>query len=390
LKNKVLELAVEHWNKNFGGTSALTLQSKLALSNEEIMRLMEQLCDQGKGTINANVELFSIKIDPENPKCEIPKAPTITHIFFPSKEILNEHYYTSKLVRDALPEYQIKLHQGANQIELMYFSDEVLAKYFSHPEFYEINDSLAGGDVTAKNEAPENRYLYVRYGKRKNSDGKATVTAIVKDLANMSPEEQRHWHSYEVKEIEYQQDDINFQRFLARTYDGAWVDFPAPLKNLSQALIDANNLFVTGILFKRTDNDHLRLPVENTKKSFYDSCSELYKLIGPDSLDQKVVKKYLIDVLGVDPSELIHKESGRPLSTLQLIDLIEMKLGLDNAFSKAIRAIGEYRIEADHKLTKGEISTENVVDSFVELVVSFTKKLESFSLSISTNTNTNT
>lgn len=382
LLDQVLELSIEHWNENFGGTSALDICDKVGISNEEVMEIMEVLCEQGKGTLNRNAELYQIKIDPENPKFEIPDKPTATHVFFPDKQVLIDNFYSSSLVRENLPEYKKRLHQGAHRLELVFFSDEVLARYFDHPEFYEIDDSLAGGHIWIKGEAPDNRNLYVRYGKRKIKSGKTAVIAIFKDLYVMSAEEQRHWYAYEIEVIEADQNDPNFARFLARTYEGAWVDFPSPIKDISEVLELVNQSIPLGNLFKRVENDYLRLPVENTKKALYDCCSEFYKLIGPDSLDQNVMNKFLLQHLGASKEEFIHPDSGRPLSSMLLLALIESKAGIGNLLTAAIKAIGKYRIEANHKLTDAVAYEKNYVDIFISLCEELLRSGRYFAYSI--------
>ena len=167
IQKNILDLSIAQWNQSFGGTSALDIGDKISVSNEDVMREMESLCKDKKGTINANIELYVIRIDPENPKFEIPKESTKTHVFFPSKELLEDYFYGSELVREDFPEYIKRLHCGAHQLELVMFSEEVLSRYFYHPEWYEVDDSLSGGHIWAKSETPENRYLYVRHGKRK-------------------------------------------------------------------------------------------------------------------------------------------------------------------------------------------------------------------------------
>lgn len=231
--DRVLELSIAQWNRTFGGSSALDICDKIDLSNDAVMLLMEKLCEEGKGSLNRNVELYVINIVPESPKLEIPSKPTVTHVFFPDKQLLTEHFYSSHLVREKYPEFKNRLHQGAHQIALVLFSDEVLTRYFDHPELYEIDDSLAGGHILAKSEAPENRYLYVRYGKRKLLNGRTAVTAIYKDLYAMSAEEQRHWHANEINGSEVAKNDPNFELFLARTYEGEFVDFPSSLSDIS-------------------------------------------------------------------------------------------------------------------------------------------------------------
>lgn len=379
---QIVTHSVEHWNKSFGGVSGLDISSKLGIPNNEVMSYMEMLADKGKGTLNRDVKLYGIRIDTENPKFEIPSEPTTTHVFFPAKEILSEHFYRSDLVRERHPEYKARLHLGAHQLELVFFSDEVLTRYFDHPEFYEIDDSLSGGTIWTKGDAPENRSLYVRYGKRKQDDGRLAVTAIYKDLYAMSAEEQRYWHAYEIEELSATKNDPNFLKFLARTYDGAFVKYPSPIKDIQVALESVNESFVHKPLFKRLANAHLRLPVENTKKALCDCCSELYKLIGPDSLDQKVMKEFLINELGVAETELIHAESERALNSMQLLELIEIRLGTESDLTKAIKAIGSHRIEADHKLIDEKIESKNYVDAFLSLCSELSQSTHYFAANI--------
>ncbi|MDD5125820.1 hypothetical protein [Methylovulum sp.] len=386
--DQVLQLSIEQWNKTFGGISALDICQKIGITNEEVMSIMESLCDEGKGTLNRNVDLYVITIDTENPKFEIPNTLTKTHIFFPSRKILTEHFYTSKLVREKHPEYKNRLHQGAHQLALVLFSDEVLTRYYDHPELYEIDDSLAGGHIWSKSEATENRYIYVRHGKRKLKTGKTAVTAIFKDLYEMSAEEQHHWQAYELEDAETAEGDPNFSRFLARAYEGAFVDYPSPLKDVTEALELINRDTSKGDLFKRTQNSHLRFPVENTQKALYDCCSELYKLIGPDSIDQKVIKRVLVESLGATESELIHAESQRPLSSMQLLTLIESKLGINSSLTNSIKSVCKYRIEADHKITPAAVDGNNHVEVFLFLCNELCESAKYFAHEIQNSKNT--
>jgi len=378
IQTLILELSIQQWNRSFGGTSALDICDKISVSNEEVMKEMENLCADSKGTINANVELYQIRIDPNNPKFEIPKESTTTHVFFPCKKLLEEHFYSSNLVREKHPEYKNRLHCGAHQLELVMFSEEVLARYFEHPEFYEIDDSLSGGHIWTKTEAPESRYLYVRHGKRKLDSGQAAVTAIFKDLYEMSPEEQRHWHAYELQAANFDSNDPNFARFVARTYDGAFVDFPNPIQEVLDQIAGINEVFGGELFFKKAQNDHFRAPVENTRKSYYDCCSEFYKLVGPDNLNQKLIKKLLKEKFSIEDNKLIHSESKRPLSTIQLLELLERKMGIDGLLSNQIRLIGKDRMEADHKITNSIAEDRNFVGEFVSVCQGFASAANGF------------
>lgn len=371
IQSKILELSLQQWNQSFGGTSALDICDKISVSNEAVMKEMETLREDGKGTINANVKLYVVKIDLENPKLKIPGEITTTHVFFPSQQLLEEYFYHSDLVRERFPEYKNRLHCGASQLELVMFSLEVLTRYFNHPEFYEVDDSMSGGHIWAKLEAPESRHLSVKHGKRKLEGGQTAVTAIYKDLHEMSPEEQRHWHAYEVPETNFDSDDPNFARFVARTYEGAYVSYPNPIQEVLDQITVINETFSRDLLFKRFQNDHFRAPVENTRKSYYDCCSEFYKLIGPDSLNQKLIKKLLKESFSTGDEELIHSESKKPLGTIQLLELLESKMGIAPLLSSHIRLIGKDRMEADHKVTASKAEEVNFVEDFIAVCKGF-------------------
>lgn len=379
LIEEIVSYSLNYWNKSFGGVSAIDIASNIGITNEEAMVALESLVGSGRGTINSNVKLYEITIDTENPKFQMPGKMVTTHIYFPDKSDLENHYYSSGLVREEYPEYKARLHRGAHQLALIYFSDEVLSRYFYHPEFYEIEDTNSGGSIHTKQDTPEGRYLYVRYGKRKQSNGRAAVTAIYKDLYAMSDEEQRYWHAHEIEQFEGVNDDPDFGRFVARTYEGAFVDYESPLKDVEEAIEGVNSIFGEGNLFNRSKNNHLRTPVENTLKALCDCCSELYKLISPDSLNQKLMKSFMSNKLDVSDDEFLHKESGRPLSAIQLLNMFEVKLNSGEKLSKNIKSIGKYRIQADHKIISESIADENNVNVFISLCRELSNSIHWFS-----------
>jgi hypothetical protein len=371
--DKTLELSIQHWNKSFGGISALVICEELLTTNEVVMKAMEDLRDNGKGTIRANIELFSLNLDPETGPMGLTPEPTVTHMFFPCKEILENHFYSSELVREKHPEYQNRLHCGASQLGLVLFSEEVLTRYFDHPELYEVSDSLSGGHILSTGEATDNRYLNVRHGKCKLGSGRTAVTAIYKDLYSMSPDEQRHWHASELTDETLDPDNPDFGRFLARTYDGSWADYKNPIENVKTTLNDINACFGEAKLFKNTDNCHFRSPVENTPKAYYDCCSEFYKLIGPDSIKTRTIKSFLSTKLSCEKPEFIHAESGRALGPLQLLELLEHKLSISGLLTDIIRQVSRERIKADHKVTDPILTNSNLVERFTNECESFSK-----------------
>jgi len=299
--------------------------------------------------MNANVELSQINLPAPGSASAISFTPITTHIFFPSREELTDHFYTSGTVRSEPPEFKKRLLCGEHQLALCFFSEEVLARYFGRLDWYEVDDSSAGGHIWLKSDAPEDRYVDVRFGKGKSQDGKIFVTAIYKDLYRLSPSEQRHWHAHEIDPPRLDTKDDNFRLFAARTYDGACVEFPKPIKAVQDSIIKLNDKFNPNPLFGRLENEHLRTPVVNTNKALADSCSELYKVIGSDSLKAKPLKLFLKNRCGKAEADFVH-DSGRPLSALQLLECVESELGLTTCLSAAINDVAKYRIEADHKV----------------------------------------
>ena len=358
IQSRVLDQGIAVWFANHGGASASDIAETLSIPHEEALKTVEELVRLGLGSLNRDVTLVALSFDPANPGAEFTQRSFTTHIFFPAKSALSQAFYASERPAQNLPEYVVRLHLGAQQIELIFFSEEVLSRYFDHPELYEINDSLAGGEISSRGDDIDARYLYVRYGKCRLRDKRILVTAICKDLSAMGVSEQRYWHSHEIADPDLERSDPNFQTFLSRTFHGSWVEYPDPISDLIAAMQSFNSVVSPSALFTRLENVHLRAPVEQTYKSYCDCASELYKLIGPDALSQVTIKALLQTRLGLSASAFVHPESKRPLSSSQLLALLEHQLKLPGAFSAVLRKVSELRIDADHKvLDRGEKSS---------------------------------
>ena len=260
----------------------------------------------------------------------------------------------------------------------MFFYEEVLSRYLSHPEQYYVDDSLSGGQVSTKSGAPDDRHLYVRYGKSRQVDGHVAVAAIYKDLGAMSAVEQRYWHSYEIASPQALAGDEIFARFLLRDFEGVPIHYPNPINDVIEGLREVNRTFEDEQLFKRLQNVHLRFPVENTYKDLCDCASELYKLVGPDGIDQKVLHGFVLRRLKLPKDQLLHAQSKRPLSTMQLLKLAEGKIACGNALTKAIEAIGALRIDADHKVLPEGSYCGTHGSQFTELCNKLSEGLRSF------------
>lgn len=364
---QALAATVSGWFRNFAGTSALDVARDFSIDHTEAMGILEQLANAGYGSLNRSVQYCQLCLDPNDIAAGLKRELVTTHVFFPSKEVLSKAFFASEKPQQRLPEYTARLHLGAHQIGLASFSEEVLSRYLGHPENYEVDDSLAGGRISSLSSAPDDRYLDVRYGKCQLTSGQIAVTAIFKDLSDMAPSEQRYWHSYEINSPNLDATDPHFRNFLSRTYEGEFVCFYDPITTLLEAVAHVNEVVSPAPLFTRLSNVHLHLPVEQTYKSYCDASSELYKILGPDSLSQDRLRALLIDDLGTLAAELIHAESERPLSTLQLLALLEKKLGAPGLCTAPIRALGTLRVNADHKVLLPDLTTKSYSRDFAAM-----------------------
>jgi hypothetical protein len=175
VKKNIEKISIDNWNKSFGGTSSSEIAQKIGVDNLIVMNEIESLVGSGRGSMNANVELYEVSID----KPSFDFTPITVHIYFPSSAILEDFFYSTDLVRKNIPEYKKRLHIGAHQLGQVFFDESVLSRYFGYPEYYEVDDSRSGGHIyIASDETPDERYIHVRHGRKTLADNKSVVVAI--------------------------------------------------------------------------------------------------------------------------------------------------------------------------------------------------------------------
>lgn len=354
----ILEYCSKKWFDNPAGISALDLAEHLQITNEAAMRIFESFQNLGYGSLNRNVKLCTMSFDPRNIQESPEFKDQITHMFFPSQRILACYYEKLGLLRQNIPEYKKRLKLGAGQIAQAYFDEEVLRRYFGHPEKYETEDSESGGSVLSLGE--NTPYIWVRYSKRKLENGQIVVGAIYKDLAAMSEQNQKHWESYELKEakfLDYEKDEA-YQKFVHSQFYGEFADYIDPISGVFESLKKINESFGVDI-FRNTENPLLKAPVENTMKSFCDSCSELDKLFANGNIDEKLIKKWILEKNVAEESDLYNPgKEHRPLSSVQMLKLVEQKICGSTQLSKLLKEVRDYRTMADHHI---ELAKEECV-----------------------------
>ncbi|NPV41968.1 MAG: hypothetical protein HPY72_11600 [Anaerolineae bacterium] len=259
---------------------------------------------------------------------------------------------------------------------MYYFEIEVLKRYFDHPEKYRITDSVIGGDILTRDEyyrslsaeeADELTFSYLRYGKRQLSDRKVVISVIVHDLSKLPVKEQQYWYSYEIDSPNFSSDDKDFEKFIRRDFGAEIVDDEDPMMLLLDEIHKINQLDKKQPLFFKTENPHLFPPIINTKKGLSDACSELYKILGPDNLNQGFVAQILRKKLSFSDEDFINEKSKKKKSKMELFNMLLVYFQL-NELNESLQELKDLRISADHKIINPEISTDDNLQLFRTLV----------------------
>jgi len=372
-EERVLEQAVKHWTSHKTGTDSKRIAATLKLDHEEVKKAMLNLEAAGLATLNKDETLNEMSFGKDG----MSFTPVVCHIIFPSKTVLTENFYKSDLVRQNLPVYEERVMKGSHTYSFAYFNEEVLRKYLTRPDLFDVSDTVSGGHVRYMGE-DEALYVEIRHGRRKLASGRSAITVFVTDLLKMHEAEQRYWHGYEITDPVFAEEDNGFADFLDVNLEGKWISYKDPVTEAVEAIKRTNERLGVEI-FRRTENDLLHAPVENTERAYCDSCGELYKLIGNDSLNIKVLKPYLVANFGADHSEFEHKESKRPLTGLQLLELIQNKAGTGDDALKTIKSIGEDRGRAAHATTFKGDPDKIYIDMFRDQCMKLRTALDSFS-----------
>lgn len=365
--SEILEYCSKKWFDNPAGIDALDLAEHFQITNEAAMRIFESFKELGYGSLNRNVKLGVIHFDLKyGPKPRDFREKT-THVFFPSPKVLACYYEKLGLLRQNTPEYKKQVMLGGGQFSQAYFEEEVLRKYFDHPEKYEVEDSESGGSVLSRGE--EIPYIWVRYSKRKLENGNIVVGAIYKDLADMSEGDQKYWSSYEIKEakfIEYEKDGA-YQQFVRNQLYGEFADYVDPIADIFSFLKKINEAAEMTI-FRETENVSVKPPIENTFKSFCDSCSELDKLFANGNIDGKNLKNWILQKGWGAESDFCCSDKKHPeITPRQMLKLLECKVCGTTALSDLMKECSDYRQQKAHCVDVSSETTSSYSQKFYDL-----------------------
>lgn len=363
LKQRVMDYSIKHWREHFTGISGLDVAEHLNVSHEIVLRAFDELEREGKGFTRRDVTLYQLSMSFDRPKLGEAR-PAVTSVFFPAPEVLTESFHSSTLCRSNIPEYKARLHKGGSQVQLVYFSSEVLTRYLEHIEIFEVENSVTGGYICSRQEDQDSTdFPLLRFGKRHLSDDTVVVTAILWDLSELPEKEQAYWRSYELEDPRFATQDPDFTIFYRRDFEAEFLDDNDPLQNVLTEISKINELFESDGLFATRNNPYLSYPSINTCKSFSDSCSELYKLVGPDSLQERTLRDLLTTYFNHQQQDFLHPKTGRPLGKLDLFKRLCGNLECDE-LPRIIERIKKHRISADHRVISPQRENKDYLAEF--------------------------
>jgi len=206
-----------------------------------------------------------------------------------------------------------------------------------------------------------NSFAQIRYGKRKLADGSAVVGVILLDLSRLPSKEQNYWAAHEIDNPNFSASDSDFEKYIRENLAGKFIDHEDPLSKTIERLEFINGLFGNTRLFRNVESDYLRYPSVNTEKAYNDAHKELYKLIGPDSLNKELIKNILLESLGKKDNDLRHEESQREKGTVELFRMIFENL--DTQDQELIRSawhkVKTRRTKSAHEIAQPTLSNKD-------------------------------
>lgn len=360
LYQKVLDFAVQEWLKHQASVDTRTIAREIDANADSVMKAAERLEVDGLVSLNRHAQLNEMSIPIGGGPFTF--TPVVCHIVFVKKDVLTEAFHKAGLARENYPIYKERIVKGSQPYSFLYFNEAVLQRYLRDPANYRVKDTYSSVEVEYIGEDSE-RYFDITCGRRRLEDGSRCVVPLLVDLKKLDADEQRYWHGYEISIPKLMKNDDGFAEYIHVIFEGAWHEFDDPLTDFKEAVAGMNDRLGFELL-ARTANKLIHVPAENTERAYTEACSELFKLIGSDSLQVSKIKPFMTETFGSVAQDFIHKESKRPKSAKQLIEDMENLAGIEHKLTMAIKELGSERQKAAHLVDlKGETG-EIYVDSF--------------------------
>lgn len=311
-----LRRIIDRWKQTFTGITALELADVFKLTHEEVIKGLEVLANANKiylhrARLGQPTGFHEVKTDGEV-MIKVPKNWEMvdTFVAFPKRQILEALF--AKAGKD-YGFFTNRLHKGDSQIKHYYFKQDVLDNYLKYPAHYDIWDDVVCGHILTKDayyfSLPEDKrdneaFTQIRYGKRRLKNGSIAIAAIAKDLSDLPYKQQQYWASFEIDNPQFVEEDEEFEKYWRESFEALFLDHEDPLQGIYQTVRNINELIGRKLFRNDSANPYLRYPVINTNSTYKNAHKELFKLFGPDSLDQDVLLDLLKNRLGVKEEKL--------------------------------------------------------------------------------------
>ncbi|MGB7291252.1 MAG: hypothetical protein WBD99_03680 [Thermodesulfobacteriota bacterium] len=317
--SRLLDQIIGHWKKEFTGISALDLSHSLGLTHPVVIEKLKELANEGKISLR-EAALFPIPLTPSSgdhseKSTNENQEGVDTLIAFPSRDILEKAFAKESVDYGT---FTNRLHKGDIQIKHYYFQPEVLDKYFNYPDRYYIKDDIVEGLIMTKDDyyfsLPENErdvdtFAIIRYGKRRLKDDKVAIAVIDHDLSELPKKEQLHWASHEIEKPEFLEEDKEYELYWKQNFDAEIIEYEDPLQQIYETIRKVNDKTGEKLFRNESENPWLKYPVINTEKEYQNAHSELFKLIGRDSLNKDVLLTILKNKLKVSDEDLLRDDT---------------------------------------------------------------------------------
>lgn len=360
LYQKILDFAVQEWLKHQAPVDTRTIAREINANPDSVMKAAERLEADGLVSLNRHARLNEMSIPIGGGTFTF--TPVVCHIVFVKKDVLTEAFYKAGLARESYPIYEERIVKGAQPYSFLYFDEEVLQRYLRDPPNYRVKDTFSSVEVEYIGEDSE-RYFDITSGRRRLEDGSRCVVPLLVDLKKLDADEQRYWHGHEFSNPKLMMNDEGFAEYAHVIFEGAWHEFDDPLSDFKDAIAKMNDRLGFELL-ARTASKLIHVPAENTERAYTEACSELFKLIGSDSLQVSKIKPFMIETFGSVAQDFINKESNRPKSAKQLVEDMENLAAIEHKLTKAIKELGGERQKAAHLVDLKGKTGEIFVDSF--------------------------
>lgn len=374
VRSKLFRYIIERWKSNFTGTSALELADYFNLPHKRAIKILDKLASSGRLHLR-ETQLGQMKIHIVNGKTVVEDYSGVlvdTLMAFPERHILES------IFRGEGRDYGVftnRLHTGDSQIKQYYFRQDVLDRYLRHQDRYNVYDTIVSGHISTKDayyfSLPEHTrddvLAILRYGKRRLKGGNTAIAVIVKDLSSLSYQEQQYWASYELTNIEFAEEDREYEQYVRMMFNGEWGEYEDPLEQIYNMVSNLNSITtktVGGKLYDNIPEDlHSGYIVINTIEVYQSAHKELYKVLGTDSLNKKVIIGLLKRVFDVKEDDLL-KQDGEEKGTWELFKtLVGERMNIDFG---PLQRCHDARISNAHKIVKKALPDTDMTIKFRE------------------------